>query len=132
VTIEELEPLTGPLLRPAPGSADVPEGTAAIAPGMLAQHYAPRTPVEIVLRWSDPAPDGSVAALGFRGVPEEGRFLAAESLSPTGDLTEAAAGFFAALRRLDALGASKILVESFPEYGLGVALNDRLRRAAAR
>ena len=49
----------------------------------------------------------------------------------SGDLREAATHFFAALRRLDALGLDGIVAETFPETGLGRALNDRLRRAAS-
>ncbi|MEZ6068013.1 MAG: Sua5 family C-terminal domain-containing protein [Planctomycetaceae bacterium] len=52
-------------------------------------------------------------------------------LAATGDLRAAAAALFAALRRLDECGADVILAEPMPEQGLGVAINDRLRRAAA-
>ncbi len=54
-----------------------------------------------------------------------------ENLSPAGDLVEAAANLFAALRRLDATGVETIAVMPIPEAGLGEAINDRLRRAAA-
>jgi L-threonylcarbamoyladenylate synthase len=57
-------------------------------------------------------------------------FAAVEVLSETGDLTAAAANFFAALRRLDAQDLDFIVACAFPEEGLGRALNDRLRRAA--
>jgi L-threonylcarbamoyladenylate synthase len=53
------------------------------------------------------------------------------NLSPAGDLTEAAANFFAALRSLDGLEATAIAVMPIPDKGLGEAINDRLRRAAA-
>ena len=59
-------------------------------------------------------------------------FAVVEVLSRTGSLTECAAGFFAALRRLDAADLDAIIALPFPEHGLGVALNDRLRRAAHR
>ena len=52
------------------------------------------------------------------------------NLSPSGDLNEAAANFFTALRKLDADGAEAIAVMPIPEHGLGAAINDRLRRAA--
>jgi L-threonylcarbamoyladenylate synthase len=64
-------------------------------------------------------------------VDDAGRFAAVEVLSPAGDLAEAAANLFAAMRRLDAAGLDVILADRFPETGLGHALNDRLRRAAA-
>jgi L-threonylcarbamoyladenylate synthase len=53
------------------------------------------------------------------------------NLSPRGDLAEAAVNFFAALRSLDAAGARAIAVMPIPDHGLGEAINDRLRRAAA-
>ena len=73
-----------------------------------------------------------VAALAFRSVPDGNEYAAVERLSPRGDLREAAAHIFAALRRLDALGVKRIVAELLPEQGLGRAVNDRLRRAAAR
>jgi L-threonylcarbamoyladenylate synthase len=63
--------------------------------------------------------------LGFGPVPGD------LSLSEAGDLREAAAGLFGALHRLDAMGAERIAVAPIPERGLGRAINDRLRRAAA-
>jgi L-threonylcarbamoyladenylate synthase len=97
------------------------------APGMLASHYAPRAPV--VLRqpgqlWPDEA-----ACLAFTGADlPPARDV--EILSPSGDLAQAAAGLFAALRRLDARQPTRIAAELVPDHGLGEAINDRLRRAA--
>jgi L-threonylcarbamoyladenylate synthase len=54
------------------------------------------------------------------------------NLSASGDLIEAAANLFAALRELDASGAATIAVMAIPATGLGEAINDRLRRAAVR
>jgi L-threonylcarbamoyladenylate synthase len=62
--------------------------------------------------------------------PAANRFAVAEVLSVSGNLTEAAANFFAALRRLDAARVKRIVAEPLPNFGLGVALNDRLIRAA--
>jgi L-threonylcarbamoyladenylate synthase len=96
---------------------------------MLARHYAPRTPL-ILLDASAPAPVE---------VPRSGylRFQAAleraapqEILSPRGDLPEAATRLFACLRRLDALGLERIYAWKVPDTGLGLAINDRLTRAA--
>ncbi len=96
------------------------------SPGQLASHYAPRTRVrlgatdlregEVLLAFGPPLPGA------------EGRSV---NLSPSRDLIEAAANLFAALRRLDATGAETIAVMPIPETGLGEAINDRLRRAAA-
>jgi L-threonylcarbamoyladenylate synthase len=56
---------------------------------------------------------------------------AALNLSPGGDVLEAASNLFACLHELDAMGVAKIAVSPIPETGLGLAINDRLRRAAA-
>jgi L-threonylcarbamoyladenylate synthase len=92
-----------------------------VAPGQLASHYAPEAPVR--LNVTQPAPDELL--LGFGPVD------AAMNLSPSGDLTEAAANLFHALRALDTQGAARIAVSPIPMRGLGLAINDRLARAAA-
>jgi L-threonylcarbamoyladenylate synthase len=111
----------------------------APAPGMLERHYAPRTPLRLLEGAGGGAPDADQAGraarrglLAFRTPLNRGDYAAVEVLSPQGDLREAAAGFFAALRRLDDLRLDGIDAERFPEAGLGRALNDRLTRAAAR
>lgn len=91
------------------------------APGQLASHYAPTG--QMRLNVTAPAP-GEVL-LGF------GPVQAVLNLSPNGDLTEAAANLFGHLHRLDAMGAAHIAVSPIPDHGLGAAINDRLRRAAA-
>ncbi len=99
------------------------------APGMLARHYATDTPMHL-----DPqsVPAGRIGWLGLGHPSIPGRFAAVESLSEQGDLVEAAASLFSAMRRLDALGLDAIWAESVPDSGLGRAINDRLRRACAR
>ena len=91
------------------------------SPGQLASHYAPIGSVR--LNVTTPEPDEVL--LGFGPVD------AALNLSLGGDLIEAAAHLFECLHQLDAMGALKIAVSPIPETGLGVAINDRLRRAAA-
>lgn len=91
------------------------------APGQLASHYAPTG--QMRLNVTAPAP-GEVL-LGF------GPVQTVLNLSPNGDLTEAAANLFGHLHRLDAMGAAHIAVSPIPDHGLGAAINDRLRRAAA-
>jgi len=97
------------------------------SPGQLESHYAPNTP----LRLNVTRPETGEALLAFGPeVPEfEGRSI---NLSPGGNLEEAAARLFAALRELDQAGAAAIAVMPIPAYGLGEAINDRLRRAANR
>lgn len=88
------------------------------APGQLASHYAPDAKVQLNVTETD----GTL--LGF------GPMQSTLNLSPSGDLSEAAANLFAYLRRLDT-GTKTIHVAPIPETGLGRAINDRLRRAAA-
>jgi L-threonylcarbamoyladenylate synthase len=91
------------------------------APGQLASHYAPQGSVR--LNVTDVAVDEVL--LGFGAVD------ATINLSPNGDLIEAASRLFECLHQLDWSGATKIAVSPIPETGLGLAINDRLRRAAA-
>jgi L-threonylcarbamoyladenylate synthase len=113
-------------------------GTAAerpIAPGQMARHYATRTPLRILPGGPGPAPEGAgrVGLLAFRRAPEAAAgYAAVEVLAPDGEPASAAARLFAALRRLDSLELDLILAEPCAETGLGHAIMDRLRRAAAR
>lgn len=91
------------------------------APGQLSSHYAPDAPV----RLNAAAPKDGEAFIGFGDSP-----AGDINLSPTGDLIEAAANLFAALRDIDRI-QKPIAVAPIPETGLGAAINDRLRRAAA-
>lgn len=127
--LEDLEAVIGPVAHPDPSQH--PSAAAQPSPGMLPRHYAPRTPVEIG-HAADFRPGGRRVGLLTLALKEFTGFTAVEALSATGDLTQAAANFFAALRRLDAQSLDLILAEPFPEHGLGRALNDRLRRAAER
>lgn len=97
------------------------EGAKPSAPGQLASHYAPQA----AMRLNAEAAAPGELLLGF------GDMACDLNLSPSGDLVEAAANLFHHLRQLDALGAGKIAVAPIPERGLGRAINDRLRRAAA-
>lgn len=99
---------------------DVADGAEIIAPGQMASHYAPAAQVRLDAKT---ALDGEVM-LGFGAVDGD------LNLSPSGDLTEAAANLFDCLHTLDALG-KPIAVAPIPDHGLGRAINDRLRRAAA-
>jgi L-threonylcarbamoyladenylate synthase len=101
--------------------------TAPNAPGQLASHYAPKA--ELWLEASGASADE--AALDFGGALKGARPSARLDLSPSGDLVEAAAHLFSYLRALDAAGAKRIVVAPIPSHGLGAAINDRLRRAAA-
>lgn len=117
IPAEVLEDCLGVAL---PSGADPARPTA---PGQLASHYAPGAAVRLDV--TEPS-EGSVW-IGF-GPQSAG---AAITLSETGDLVEAAANLFHALRAADAKGAGLIEIAPIPDHGLGRAINDRLRRAAA-
>lgn len=130
VTQEEIERIIGPVLFPDSWESDHEQPQTS--PGMLSRHYAPHTPLQIVDDLSEIAASPTTGVMTLKYLPGVEPFAATEVLSQTGDLTEAAASFYAALRRLDALGLEQIVATQFPESGLGRALNDRLRRAARR
>ena len=131
VTREALEAALGsPVEVVARAAAD---HEAQLAPGMLARHYSPRTPLRLFPRGAEPVIPPAHAAVLFqsrRAAPPYG--ADAYHLSESGDVAEAARGLFALLRQLDRRGYEVIVAELAEERGLGVALNDRLRRAAAR
>ncbi len=124
VARETIEAVVGPLVVDGGG-----HGNAPLAPGMLASHYAPRARLRLDV---DDVRAGEAALLFGpdtpRGVERAAMVL---NLSESADPTEAAANLFASLRALDASGAAAIAVMPVPETGLGEAINDRLRRAAA-
>lgn len=101
-----------------------------VSPGQTQVHYAPGTPLVINDRPEELDIEPGTGLLSIGHPVSRDDFAAVEVLSETGDLIECAARFFAALRRLDALGLDLIIAQPFPETGLGVALNDRLQRAA--
>lgn len=120
------------LLRPGPITAEAitaacalpvtqPQGEGISAPGQLTSHYAPSKP----LRLNCAAPVEGQFHIGFGPGPCQ------RNLSPAGDLDEAAANLFAALHEADASAFAGITVAPVPQRGIGIAINDRLRRAAA-
>ncbi|SHJ06846.1 L-threonylcarbamoyladenylate synthase [Roseomonas rosea] len=127
VTVEAMEALIGPVDRPVPGTGGAAETLRS--PGMMLSHYAPSLPVRLAAR----AVGADEALLAFGpALPGAG---AVWSLSEAGDTAEAAARLFSGLRWLDAegarLGLRGIAAMEVPMAGLGEAINDRLRRAAA-
>jgi L-threonylcarbamoyladenylate synthase len=111
------------------GKSHSSHGPAPLAPGMLASHYAPRTPLR--LNATKVSPDEALLAFGATAPASGSEAVATLNLSPRGDLVEAAAHLFAHLRSLDTEGATAIAVAPIPEHGIGEAINDRLRHAAA-
>jgi len=108
----------GPIQVPG---AETVASTAIQAPGQLASHYAPQK----LLRLNATNAQENEYLIGF------GAIAGASSLSPSGDLVEAAARLFDLLHEADASPKARIAVAPIPDDGLGLAINDRLRRAAA-
>ncbi|HSJ01060.1 MAG TPA: Sua5 family C-terminal domain-containing protein, partial [Verrucomicrobium sp.] len=135
ITPDDLKPFGKPIL-----AKDLEEGENVEAPGQLPSHYAPRTPLRLLASPDEftPEPEKKYALLSYRGDPEDGYTDLADwdpvmILSPgKGKLPEAAVRFFFALRELDKAGVDEIIAEPLPERELGLAMMDRLRRAAAK
>jgi L-threonylcarbamoyladenylate synthase len=121
ITVEQLEAvIKSPLLRS--------DASAAIeAPGMMRSHYAPRAKMRLNAASHR---KGEVLLAFGEGESDTAQTISLD-LSPKGDLAEAAANLYDYLKKLDATGAEIIAVQPIPSHGLGEAINDRLRRAAA-
>jgi L-threonylcarbamoyladenylate synthase len=143
--VEDIEALVGSVARAAAASPDgtgrrvEPVAAAAQSPGQLLSHYAPVAPLAVV----PPAVAVEVRAgerVGLLAASEAGRrqaaaaggpFAAVEVPSPDGNLLRLAAGLFEALHRLDGADLDRIVAQPVADAGLGRAIMDRLRRAAA-
>jgi L-threonylcarbamoyladenylate synthase len=124
---QEIERVLGqPLVDPPASSVDT---DALLAPGMMTSHYAPRT--RLRLDADRVESDEALLAFGSKHIEGAENAKTALNLSERGDLIEAAANLFSHLRALDAAGATAIAAMPVPHRGLGEAINDRLRRAAA-
>lgn len=129
LAVEEIEAVIGPVERATPVSEK------PLAPGHLEHHYAPRKPLRLVdsVEVLGAAIDHTnTALLAFDRLPEDRVFADTRVLSSRGDLTEAAAHFFAMLRELDDGPARQIVAIRPPLRGLGVAINERLGRAQSK
>lgn len=123
-TVEEIESVIGVV------SVHEKSSSNPKAPGMLVSHYAPSIPLKLgnIEEMAKDYKDGDFVVLGhsslygFNGL----------KLSASGDLDEAAKNLFSHLRELDKSNAKIILAELLPNIGLGLAINDRLRRAESR
>ena len=118
---DDIEAVIGRLARPASAIENAP----LESPGQLSRHYAPNSP----LRLNAADVDGDEALLAFNRPIPDGAAMC-RNLSPTGDLDEAATNLFTMLRDLDRHQFKSIAVMPIPDTGLGVAINDRLSRAA--
>ncbi|MFN3990252.1 MAG: L-threonylcarbamoyladenylate synthase [Erythrobacter sp.] len=117
--IDELRP--GPVQRGVRPAGDASPEARIEAPGQLASHYAPGKPV----RLNAEAAEADEFWIGFGAFPGD------ITLSASGDLSEAAARLYACLHEAALAPQPRIAVAPVPRHGLGLAINDRLRRAAA-
>ena len=106
----------------APLSDEGKKSQPIIAPGQMENHYAPDLP--LLLNQQESASD--CVFIGFGEIASQAEF----NLSPSGDLQEAAANLYHFLREADSSGANAIAVAPIPKHGIGIAINDRLSRAA--
>lgn len=129
VTSEAIEAVIGPVRFGVAGRVD------ARSPGVLPRHYSPHVKLQLLDPGAPiPLPQSSekVGVVLFTERCLAQGYAEVMVLTHDGNLAEAAAHLFSALRRMDSLGLDRVLVESVPEHGLGRAIMDRLRRAAAR
>ena len=128
--IEDIEGVIGPVARAVSDPSQ--DDSAQPSPGMLSRHYAPSTLLTVIASGQTAVPVvGKRTGLLTYGASEAASsFDAVERLSETADLQTCAANFFAGLRSLDSQNLDVIIAHSFPPTGLGVALNDRLKRAS--
>ena len=131
-TLEVIEAAIGPVRQASDDDA------TSLSPGRAGSHYAPIA--RLVLAPAEATPASAGRRMGLLAATERGRveaeavggpFAAVEVLSPDGDPIEVAARLFEALHALDAAGLDGIVAQPVPEEGLGLAVMDRLRRAAA-
>lgn len=133
IPIEDLQEALGEIEI---GYNDIVDGEGVKSPGLLQRHYAPSIPIRLnavdVKEGEALLGFGSIKFMGVQGggfakdLPEH----ALKNLSETGDLTEAASNLFAMLHTLDNPKNKRIAVMAIPDKSLGVAINDRLKRAA--
>jgi L-threonylcarbamoyladenylate synthase len=129
LALEALEAEIGPIqVAIATASENEPQPS----PGRMLRHYATRTPLIIADEAKTLPSVERRGLLTFVAEPGDERYAAIEALSSRGDLAEAAANLFAAMRRLDVRGLEVIVARRVPDVGLGRAINDRLRRAALK
>ena len=123
VTIAELEKVSQMNLLVAEA------GSAIQAPGMLHSHYAPSSAMRLGAKSVEPGE--ALLAFGPNRIAGSDQAVAVANLSSTGNLIEAAANLFSMMNQLDKSGATQIAVEPIPGDGIGLAINDRLTRAAS-
>jgi L-threonylcarbamoyladenylate synthase len=126
--VEDIEKITGPLqIRVHANNESVK------APGMLSKHYAPKTTTILTDNISSEIEknlDKRIGILQFKPTTLPSFVIAIETLSQTGDIEEVAKNLYAAMHRLDYQNLDLIIAQKMPAYGMGLAINDKLERAA--
>ena len=127
ITFEDIKKITDhPLHIKSEQHTTVEISPVLISPGLMKSHYAPNT--KIRLDAADVNKDEAMLGFG-KDCPSGAQVFL--NLSPDGDLHEAAANLFSMIRELDQIGTAAIAVSPIPMTGVGIAINDRLERAAA-
>jgi L-threonylcarbamoyladenylate synthase len=127
IVIEELESILGKI------EMQTGDNLQPLAPGQMKRHYATQTRLIIADAIDEELKTDEKVGLLSMSLPENPqKYAAVEILSPSGNMQEAAANLFRALRRLDALSLDRIIARPLPEEGLGMAIMDRLRRCSVR
>ncbi len=127
ITVEDIKKVTNhPLYIKSEKYSPIEISPLLISPGLMKSHYAPNT--KIRLDAADVNEDEAMLGFG-KNCPSGAQDF--RNLSPDGDLHEAAANLFSMIRELDQIGAAAIAVSPIPMAGVGIAINDRLERAAA-
>lgn len=128
IAIEDIERVAGKV------KLNISQGSNPKAPGMLDVHYAPSTLLHIgdVRSLASQFQALQLGLISFSDTYEDIPFVQRNILSPSCNLNEAAANLFEALRSFDEKNIDVIIAETFPEEGLGRAINDRLRRASTK
>ncbi len=126
IPLEEIEAVIGPV------QIATPVGERPLAPGQLKHHYAPRKPLRLVREAKEIPAQTDAGWLAFGDAAAKTHPGVVENLSPAGDLREAATNLFRAMRALDDDSrVSALYAVPLPAHGLGLAINERLERAAS-
>ncbi len=133
LAIEEIENVLGraAIEETTDGGAPQSPVDASQSPGLLPDHYAPKSPLRLVSRIEEYRENPRVGKILFSGNPE-GFLGPTFVLSPSGSVQEAAVRLYHAIQLLDEMGLELIVSETAPDHGLGRAINDRLRKAARK
>ena len=130
ISIEDIQQHIGNVTLRTQSESPVNQ-TAPEAPGMLKQHYAPKTPILYCQQYMLNSNQLRVGKISLTDSASDAEYAVCKILSSTGNLEEAAQNLYAVMREMDALNLDLIIAEPMPDIGIGTAINDRLQRAAS-